>query len=89
MKFIVNVEKLLKELPPSAYFGIVQGNQIDTYKTMLMCVADDNGNLLSGADAKNAIDEMSHRSMAEFTRVQNDFIHALSDALVNPTSGNG
>ena len=89
MKFIINAEKLLKEISPSAYFGIVQGNQITTYNIMLKCVADDSGNMLSEKDARKAIDAMSNESMANFINVQNDFIHALSDALVNPTNGNG
>lgn len=89
MKFIINVDRLLKSLPPSEYFGILQGEQVTIYKTMLKCVADDDGNMLTEAAAKRAIDEMAAGSMAQFVTVQNDFIRALSDALVNPTSGNG
>jgi hypothetical protein len=89
MKFIINAEKLLKEITPSAYFGIVQGNQPTTYSVMLKCVADDSGNILPEREARAAIDAMSNNSMAEFQQVQKNFIHALTDALVNPTSGNG
>jgi len=89
MKFIINAEKLLKEISPSTYFGIIQGNQSATYSVMLRCVADDSGNILSERESRSAIDAMSNNSMAEFQQVQNDFIHALTDALVNPTKGNG
>ena len=89
MKFVIQLDKLLKEMSPSEYFGIVQGNQIATYNAMLKCVTDDSGNPLTGADAKHAIDSMSNKSMSEFARVQNEFIKAFTDVLVNPTSGNG
>ena len=88
MKFIINAERLLKEIPPSTYFGIVQGNQAVTYSVMLKCVTDDSGNPLPERDAKKAIDAMSNNSMSDFAQVQKDFIGALTDALVNPTSGN-
>ena len=88
MKFIINAEKLLKSLPPSEYFGIVAGDQMATYRTMLKCVAGEDGNILPEYQAKRAIDEMAGNSMAEFASVQNQFIKALTDALVNPTSAN-
>lgn len=89
MKFVIQLDKLLKEMPPSEYFGIVQGNPIATYNAMLKCVADDDGNRLSPTAARAAVDEMSNSSMAEFAHVQNEFIKAFTDTLVNPTSANG
>lgn len=89
MKFVINVEKLLKDLPPSEYFGIMQGNQVTTYRAMVKCVADDNGVMLEPLAARKAIDTMANNSMAEFEKVQAEFTKALVDALVNPTSGNG
>jgi hypothetical protein len=89
MKFVINVDKLLKELAPSEYFGIMQGNQVTTYRAMVKCVTDDNGNALEPLEARRAIDTMSNNSMADFERVQAEFTKALIDALVNPTSGNG
>lgn len=86
MKFVINAEQLLKDLPPSDYFAIVQGNQLVTYRIMLKCAADDAGNLLDERDARTEIDRLSNNSMAEFGRVQSEFIRTLSDALVNPTS---
>ena len=86
MKFVINAEQLLKTMPPSDYFGIVQGNQLVTYQTMLKCVADDEGNILTEREARAEIDALSNNSMAEFGRVQGEFIRALSDALVTPTS---
>ena len=89
MKFVINVDKLLKEIPPSEYFAIMQGNQIATYRAMVKCAADDNGTLLEPLEARKAIDAMSNNSMADFEQVQKAFTNALIDALVNPTNGNG
>ena len=89
MKFIINLSDLLPRLAPSDYFEMARGNTVATYKIMLLCVADENGKLLSGPDARNAIDEMCERSMSKFSAIQAQFIKAFTDALVPPANGNG
>jgi hypothetical protein len=87
MKFIVKLDEVLPQLDIPDYFALIQGNEIATYNTMLLCVANDEGELLKGQAAK---DEMRKAGkMRDWPRIRAEFISAFADALVPPVSGNG
>lgn len=87
MKFVVDFEKVLPKIDMPDYFDMIQGSDLATYRTMLLCIADDDGKLLEGDAAKNALRKAG--KMPDWVNTKTEFIKVFVDALVPPASGNG
>jgi hypothetical protein len=84
IKIVVTQEKFDEIFSIDDWFNFDKMPQKEVYGLMLQFVADEAGNALSIEDARKQFKKVPK---SEWIECISDFVKAIEDAFVNPTSG--
>ena len=84
VKLVVTQEKFDKNFSIDDWFNFDELSQKEVYDKLLLFVTDEEGQELSVEDARAVFKGVPK---AEWLEVVTEFVKAVNDAFVNPTSG--